>query len=110
MEDDFAGEIFFPHWLRNSYGDIIDYLGNTTFNSNKISKNNDGRILIIDAEIADDAFALIRLYNPNTEAEELQKSFQVWPVTWRLLSDSTQNIVFARDFNLCFELMLHISG
>ena len=34
-------------------------------------------MLIIDAEIADDAFALIRLYNPNTEAEELQKSFQV---------------------------------
>ena len=71
-KDDFAGEIFFPHWLTNSYRDIIDYLGNTTFNSNKISKNNDSRILIIDAEIADDAFALIRLYNSNTEAEELQ--------------------------------------
>ena len=51
---------------------MINYLGNTTFNSNKIRKDNDGRILIIDAEIADDAFALIRLYNSNNDAEELQ--------------------------------------
>ena len=42
---------------------MINYLGNTTFNSKKISKGNDSRILIIDAEIGEDPFALIILYN-----------------------------------------------
>ena len=51
---------------------MIGYLGNSIINANKISKDNEGRILIIDAEIGDDAFVLIKVYNSNTEAEELQ--------------------------------------
>ena len=46
-------------------------IGNSTFNANKISKDYDGRILIIDAEIGDDSFVLINLYNCNTEAGQL---------------------------------------
>ena len=47
-------------------------IGNSTFNANKISKDNDSRILIIDTEIGDDAFVLINLYNCNTETGQLQ--------------------------------------
>ena len=47
-------------------------IGNSTFNANKIIKDYDGRILIIDAEIGDDSFVLINLYNCNTEAGQLQ--------------------------------------
>ena len=59
---------------------MIGYLGNSTFNANKIGKGNDRRILIINAEIGDEAFVLINLYNCNTGAEQLQ-TFQAWPVT-----------------------------
>lgn len=76
----FPGEIFFSHGLTNSWGVMIGYLGNSTFNANKIGKGNDRRILIINAEIGDEAFVLINLYNCNTGAEQLQ-TFQAWPVT-----------------------------
>ena len=76
----FPGEIFFSHGLTNSWGVMIGYLDNSTFNANKIGKGNDRRILIIDAEIGDEAFVLINLYNCNTGAEQLQ-TFQAWPVT-----------------------------
>ena len=50
---------------------MIGYLHNSTFNVNKISKDNDSRTLIIDAKIGD-AFVLINLFNSNIEAEQLQ--------------------------------------
>ena len=80
---------------------MIGYFGNLTFIANKISKDNDDRILIIDAGIEDDAFILIDLYNSNAEAEQLQVLSKL---------DSTQNIIFTGYFNLCFDLMLESSG
>ena len=61
-KDDFAEEIFFSHRLTNSSSVMIAYLGNSTFNANKISKDNDNRILTIDVEIEHHAFVLINLY------------------------------------------------
>ena len=51
---------------------MIGYLGNSTFKENKISKDNDGRILIIDVEVGDDAFFLINLFYSKLEVKELQ--------------------------------------
>ena len=55
---------------------MIGYLGNSTFNStfkeNKRSKDNNGRILIIDVEVGDDAFFLINLFYSKPEVKELQ--------------------------------------
>ena len=75
-KDGFAGEIFFKNGLTSSWGVLIGYLGNSTFNStfkeNKRSKDNNGRILIIDVEVGDDAFFLINLFYSKPEVKELQ--------------------------------------
>ena len=89
---------------------MIGYLGSSTFNANKTSKDNDGRILIIDVEIEDDAFFIINLYNPNTEAEQLQTLSKLDQLLEDFCLDSTQNIIFAEDFNLCFKLMIQSSS
>ena len=89
---------------------MIGYLGNPTHNTNKVSKDNDGRILIFDAEIGDETFVLLNLYSSNTEAEQLQTLSKLYQLLEDLCLDFTQNIISARDFNLCFHLTLEKSG
>lgn len=68
-KDGFVGEIFFKNGLTSSWGVTIGYLGNSIFKENKISKDNDGRILIIDVEVGDDAFFLINLFYSKPEVK-----------------------------------------
>ena len=89
---------------------MIGYHGNENFNEKKISKDNDGRILIISAEIGGDGFILINLYNSNTEKEQLTTLSKLEQLLDDFPLDSTQNIIFAGDFNLCFDLLLESSG
>ena len=71
-EGDFTGEVFYSHGKSNSCGVLICFIGSKRlFIRNKLSDNN-GRILILDVDIDDENFILINLYNPNTEAEQLQ--------------------------------------
>ena len=71
-KDDFKGEVFYSHGKSNSCGILICFIGSKKiFIRNKLS-DNDGRILILDADIDDENFILINLYSPNTEAEQLK--------------------------------------
>ena len=70
-KDDFKGEVFYSHGKSNSCGILICFIGSKkNFIRNKLS-DNDGRILILDADIDDENFILINLYSPNTEAEQV---------------------------------------
>ena len=109
-KDDFAGQIFFSHGSTNSRGVMIGYHENENFNAKKISRDKDGRILIINAEIGDDAFVLINFYNSNTEKEQLKTLSTLEQLLDEFSIESTQNIIFAGDFNLCFNLLLESSG
>ena len=51
---------------------MIGYLGNKTFSVNKISKDSNGRVLIIEAEIVTEIFILLNLCDSNFETEQLQ--------------------------------------
>ena len=42
---------------------MIGYLGNKKFSVNKICKDNNGRVLIIETEIETETFMLLNLYN-----------------------------------------------
>ena len=47
---------------------MIGFLGNKKIKYSKIRTDNNGRIIVLEAEIDDEVFLLINLYNPNTEA------------------------------------------
>ena len=45
---------------------MIGYLGSNKIKVNRIKNYNQGRILIVDADIDEETFVLINLYNANT--------------------------------------------
>ena len=55
---------FFSHGTTNSCGVMTGYLS-------RIKNDNQGRILIVDADIDEETFALINLYNTNTETAQI---------------------------------------
>ena len=50
---------------------MIGYLSSNKIKVNRIKNDNQGRILIVDADIDEETFALINLYNTNTETEQI---------------------------------------
>ena len=48
---------------------MIGYLGSNKIKVNRIKNDSQGRILIVDADINEESFVLINLYNANTEME-----------------------------------------
>ena len=69
-QDNFK-ELFFSHGTTSSCGVMIGYLGSKKFSVNKICKDDNGRVLIVEAEIETETFILLNLYNPNSETEQL---------------------------------------
>ena len=51
---------------------MIDYLGNKKFSVHTICKDNNEKVLIIEAKIETGTFILLNLYNSNSETEQLQ--------------------------------------
>ena len=66
------GEGFFFEVTTSSCGAMIGYFGNKNLLVNKTSKDNNGRFLIIEAEIETEMFVFLSLYNSNPETEQLQ--------------------------------------
>ena len=49
---------------------MIGYLGSKKIKVNRIKNDNEGRILILDADIEEETFVLISFYNANSETEQ----------------------------------------
>ena len=80
---------------------MISFLGNKRIKCNKIRTANNGRIIVLEAEIDDEIFLLINLYNPNTETEQVKTLCELERMLDISSLDSYKNILFAADFN-CF--------
>ena len=70
--NDFQGERFFSDGTANSCGGLTGFLGNRKMKCDKIRTDYNGSIIVLEAEIDDEIFLLINLYNPNTEAEQVK--------------------------------------
>ena len=51
---------------------MIGHLGGKTIKVNRIKNDNQGRILIVNADIDEETFVLINLYNANTEMQQIK--------------------------------------
>ena len=73
-EKNWNGQIYFSHGQSNSTGCAIAFSENLDIkiNANKISKDDKGRILILEATYDAKNLLLINLYNANTEKEQLE--------------------------------------
>ena len=86
---------------------MIGYLGSNKVN--RIKNDNQGRILIVDADINEETFVLINVYNANTETEQIKTIYELDQLLSDFL-DSNKNIILAGDFNLFFDPSLEGSG
>ena len=81
---------------------MIGFLRNKKIKYNKIRTDNNGRIIVLEAEIDDEIFLLINLYNPNTEAEQVKTLCELEQMLDVFSLDSYKNILFAADFITVF--------
>ena len=108
--DDFNGRLFFSHGKTNSCGVIIGFFGTKKFEQKQIKRDKNGRILIVEANIDDETFILINIYNANTEQEQLQTLCELDLLLEDFSLDVSKNVIMAGDFNLFFVNSLEASG
>ena len=108
--DGFKGELFFSHGATNSCYIIIGYLSSNKIKVNRIKNDKQGRILIVDADIDDEIYLLINLYNANTETEQIKTIYELDQLLSAFSLDSNNKIKLAGDFNLFFDPSLEESG
>ena len=89
---------------------MTGYLGSNKIEVNKIKNDNQGRILIVDADIDEETFVLINLYNANTETEQIKTIYEIDQLLSDFCLDSNKEIILAVDFNLFFDPSLETSG
>ena len=75
--DDFKGELFFSHRTTNSCGVMIGYLDSNKIKVNRTKNEDQGRILIVEADIDEETFVVINLYNSNTEMEQIKTIYEL---------------------------------
>ena len=56
---------------------MIVYSGSSKIKVNRIKNDNQGRILIVDADINEETFVLINVYNANTETEQIKTIYEL---------------------------------
>ena len=109
-KNDFKGKLYFSHGTTSSRGVMIGFKTTKKFSVGKISKDDNGRILIIEALINDTSFVLVNLYNANTEPEQLKTLCKLDQLLDDFSINNSQNIILAGDFNFFFDLKLEASG
>ena len=89
---------------------MIGYLGSNKIKVNRIKNDNQGRILTVDADIDEETFVLINLYNANTEAEQIKTIYELDQLLSDFCLDSTKKIIIAGNFNSFFDPSQGASG
>ena len=67
-----------------------------------MKNDNQGRILIVDADIDEETFVLINLYNASNETEQIKTIYEFDQLLGDFYLGSNKKIIFAEDFNLFF--------
>ena len=107
-KDDFKDGVFYSHGKSNSCVVLIYFifhLFQKLFTRNKLS-GDDGHILILDVDIDDENFILIKLYNPKTEAEQLKTLAKLMEMINKLHLTQDNNIICVRNFDFLFNVKL----
>ena len=89
---------------------MIGYLGNKKIKVNRMKNDNQSKILIMDADIDEGTFVLIKLCNTNAETGQIKTIYKLNQLLGDFCLDSNSKIILAGDFNLFFDPSLEISS
>ena len=88
----------------------INHSNPTNYLNRKKKNDNHSRILTVDADIDEETFVLINLYNANTETEQIKTIYELDQLLSAFCFNSYKKIILAGDFNLFFDPSLEASG
>ena len=109
-KDEFKGALFFAHGKSNSCGVLIGFLGNKPFTVVHEFSDKNGRILILDIIFDNCEYLLIKLYNANTEKEQLATLNDPEVLLSKIDCFQSKRIIFAGDFSVIFDRRLDAKG
>ena len=69
---------------------MIGYLGSNKIKVNRTKNDHQSRILIVDADIDEEIFGLINLYNTDTEVEQIKIIYELDQLLSDFHLDSTK--------------------
>ena len=69
---------------------MIGYLGSNKIKVNRTKNDHQSRILIVDADIDEEIFGLINLYNTDTEVEQIKTIYELDQLLSDFRFDSTK--------------------
>ena len=108
--DEFEGQLFFSHGKTNSCGVAIGFVGTKALNILNITRDNLGRILVIEVKIDDSVFVLINIYNANTESEQLHTLNDLINILETFEDIENKSVVLSGDFNVILNPSLDSYG
>ena len=108
--DEFEGQLFFSHGKTNSCGVAIGFVGTKALNILNITRDNLGRILVIEVKIDDSVFVLINIYNANTESEQLHTLNDLVNILETIEDIQNKSVVLGGDFNVILNSSLDSEG
>jgi len=104
-KQDWHGEVFFNHGTTNQRGVLILCKENLKFTINNCSRDDDGRLLIIDISINDLNFCICNLYAPNRDNPDFFDNIE------KLMSNYNHgNFIIVGDFNTVQNAKLDRAG
>ena len=99
-EKEWGNKIFFSHGQSNSRGVAILSPINSDITLTNITKDTDGRILLIDYTVHETKFTVINVYAPTKDKVSLQNEF-LENIRVMVENNGDKNIVVEEDFNTC---------
>ena len=105
-----GGEIYFSHGTSNSTGCAIAFSKKFSVKIVSQSRDDFGRLLILESVINDEHFLLINLYNANTESDQLSVLEMLTSKLDTLDYNKNSKIIFGGDLNFIFDTCLDASG
>ena len=104
--------MFYSHGTSNSTGVAIGFSQNLNININeqKISRDEFGRVLIIEATYDDKNFLLINLYNAKNEKDQIEVLDTLCKLLENHNTDGYCHTILSGDFNIIFDTILDASG
>ena len=89
---------------------LIAFLGSKSLEVVETKNDDQGRILILDIKICDKELLLVKLYNANTEKEQLYTLTKLSKMLNSIPNIVNKNIILKGDFNLFFNTSPETQG
>ena len=108
--NEWGGNLVFSHGSSNSTGVIVGFNNKFSHKLEKITRDQNGRVLIIDFSTDARSYTIINFYNSNSESDQLQSIATLNDLLDMHNADNDRHFILSGDMNLYFDTSLDALG